>query len=270
VTTSVRQDVQLVALSGVFIHRSLLCFVLHPVLKPFRHFTTNLQEARVALSILISQLSGHVVRLFPATVRGPGEGRRTRSTNREGRSKESLRLEEVGSHIQYKVAALTTPGATLSTTIKTASLPTNTTSKGNLHVVEMDTSRTSQSGLKTAATTQEKNGLRTSIGVVKTKRSVSADPATTQKRRLGHNKHNEELEDETTGKLMADASPISSTHRRLRHDDDFVSAIIGYFGSMPSESISWCASGCSIMEDALASEVSWVSETCGVGNNAVA
>jgi hypothetical protein len=68
---------------------------------------------------------------------------------------------------------------------------------------------------------------------------------------------------------MADASAISSAHRRFMHGNDFVSAVIGYFGSMPIESVSWCKSGCSISEDALASEVSLVSETCGVANNAV-
>jgi hypothetical protein len=117
------------------------------------HISFNIQH-NVALSILITQLSGHAVRLFPATVRGPGEGRQTRSTNKEGQSKESLRQEEVGSQIQYEVAALTTPAAALSKTIKT----------------------------KLTTTTQDKTSLWTSIGVVKTKRTVSADPATTQKR----------------------------------------------------------------------------------------
>ena len=273
VTTSVQQDVQLVALSGVFIHRSLLCFVLHPVLKPFRLFTINLQEERVALSILVSQLSGHAVRLFPATVRGPGEGRRTRSTNKEGRSLESLRLQEVGLHIQHHVAALTTPGSTQSKPVKSTSLQTKTSSQKTPKTVEMDTIRTSQRVLKTAAerataTTEGKTGLRTSTGVVKTKRSILADPVTAENRRLGLNEHDDEVGRKTT-RSMAESSTLSSTHQRLGHNDDFVSAIIGYFGSVPVESISWCASGCSITEDALASEVSWVSETCGVADSVV-
>ena len=273
VTTSVQQDVQLVALSGVFIPRSLLCFVLHPVLKPFRLFTINLQEERVALSILVSQLSGHAVRLFPATVRGPGEGRRTRSTNKEGRSLESLRLQEVGLHIQHHVAALTTPGSTQSKPVKSTSLQTKTSSQKTPKTVEMDTIRTSQRVLKTAAerataTTEGKTGLRTSTGVVKTKRSILADPVTAENRRLGLNEHDDEVGRKTT-RSMAESSTLSSTHQRLGHNDDFVSAIIGYFGSVPVESISWCASGCSITEDALASEVSWVSETCGVADSVV-
>jgi hypothetical protein len=110
--------------------------------------------------------------------------------------------------------------------------------------------------------------LRTSTGVVKTKRSILADPVTAENRRLGLNEHDDEVGRKTT-RSMAESSTLSSTHQRLGHNDDFVSAIIGYFGSVPVESISWCASGCSITEDALASEVSWVSETCGVADSVV-
>ena len=68
----------------------------------------------------------------------------------------------------------------------------------------------------------------------------------------------------------AQSIPIPSKHRRLQDmssiqvlDDNFMSAIIGYFGSMSFGSVSWCESGCSILEDALASEVTWIEETCG-------
>ena len=102
VTSALQADVELMALSGVFIHSSLLCFVSHTVLRPYRQFTTSLQEERVALSILLSQLSGHSLKLFPATVRGPGEEKRP--SLEQLRSIESILLETTGLNLQREIA----------------------------------------------------------------------------------------------------------------------------------------------------------------------
>jgi hypothetical protein len=104
VTSALQADVELMALSGVYMHSSLLCFVSHTVLRPYRQFTTSLQEERVALSILVSQLSGHSLKLFPATVRGPGEEKRPRYE--QLRSTESIVLETTGLNLQREIVVL--------------------------------------------------------------------------------------------------------------------------------------------------------------------
>ena len=315
VVTTVQSDIELMALSGAFVHRSLLCFVSHPVLKPYRQFTTNLQEARIALSILLSQLSGHSQRLFPAIVRGPGEGRRKQMR----KAQSILQLQESGSKIPLAASGLNETESTKQTDARDDATPddnalTNgvvtiagkagalvpkmtkskvyTTSKNGQLVPEKikisdskalrgatDTMPSTTATNKNIAKTLAESTFPLSHAVVGTNNQEIAIQPHTKKRSLANRKR-EAIPGQSHASLpetsvtrndpTAQSIPIPSKHRRLQDmssiqvlDDNFMSAIIGYFGSMSFGSVSWCESGCSILEDALASEVTWIEETCG-------
>jgi hypothetical protein len=64
-----KNEIQIADLHYLVVHRNYLCFLSHSILTNLHRFTTNLQEERLSISILLTQLSGQVPRLFPSRVR---------------------------------------------------------------------------------------------------------------------------------------------------------------------------------------------------------
>ena len=69
-----KDDIQIADLHYLIVHRNYLCFLSHPVLQSLHRFTSSAtpSEERLAISMLLTQLSGQPPRLFPANVQSEG------------------------------------------------------------------------------------------------------------------------------------------------------------------------------------------------------
>jgi hypothetical protein len=183
-------DISIPNLNGMIVHRNYLCFLAHPVLKNLHRFTNNnLDEERLAVAMLLQQVSGQLPRLFPTKVRAE-------------RTPEKRKLT--------RDAAL-------------QSSPTGASSPSILPMF-------SSGGMRRLFEEEERN----------VEEDAAEDALTSNSRRLLE-VMNEDL------------------------DVDFVTAVAGFFGSLPTKSIGWC-DGCAdetkSMEEVPINLIPWMSDTC--------
>jgi len=154
------QEVHVPELNGLIHHRDYLCFLSHKVLGRLRQRSQTLDESRMTIAVLLTQLSQRPLRLYPATVKRPEDNTKT-TTTIQGQSQKRLRQRR--------------------------------------RLLQQDTNRI-------------------------------------RRRRLLLSM------DEVMG------------------DESFVSTLMGYFGSMPSESVSWCATTnrCPLHHEAAESNLPWL------------
>lgn len=73
--TQSKADIQIADLHYFIVHRNYLCFLSHPVLQSLHRFTASAlspSDERLAISMLLTQLSGQPPRLFPSNVKSEG------------------------------------------------------------------------------------------------------------------------------------------------------------------------------------------------------
>ena len=69
-----KAGIQIADLHYFIVHRNYLCFLSHPVLQNLHRFTSSVKpsEERLAISMLLTHLSGQPPRLFPANIKSEG------------------------------------------------------------------------------------------------------------------------------------------------------------------------------------------------------